>query len=75
MINLNVRLATMNDVRDFCSILSAYPFDAQLTSGNDTVDAKSILGIFSLDLNGTTVLSVDSKSLLDLPEKLYKFLA
>ncbi len=75
MVSLNVKLATMGDVREFCNILSRYSFDAQLKAGNDTVDAKSILGIFSLNLNETTVLTVDSQSLLDLPEKLYKYLA
>lgn len=75
MININVRLSTMNDVKDFCSILSGYSFDAQMTSGCDTVDAKSILGIFSLDLGDNTVLSVDSDTLLDLPEKIYKYMA
>lgn len=75
MISLNVKLATMGDVKEFCNILSGYSFDAQLKAGNDTVDAKSILGIFSLNLNETTVLTVDSHSLFDLPEKLFKYLA
>lgn len=75
MININVKLQTMSDVKDFCSILSGYSFDAHMTSGCDTVDAKSIIGIFSLDLADETVLSVDSDTLLDLPEKIYKYMA
>ena len=74
MININVRLNTMNDVKEFCSIISAYDFDANMTSGSDTVNAKSLLGIFSLDLCEETVLSVDSDNLLDLPEKIYKYM-
>ena len=75
MININVRLNTMNDVKEFCSILSGYPFDAQITSGCDTVNAKSVIGIFSLDLCDKTVLSLDTETLLDLPEKIFKYMA
>ena len=75
MIDINVKLNTMNDVKEFCSILSGYSFDAQLASGSDIVNAKSIIGIFSLNLKGNTVLSVDTQNLLDLPEKIYKYMA
>ena len=75
MIDINVKLDTLNDVKEFCSILSGYSFDAQLASGNDIVNAKSIIGIFSLNLKGNTVLSVDTQNLLDLPEKIYKYMA
>ena len=75
MIDINVKLNTMNDVREFCNILSEYSFDAQLASGNDIVNAKSIIGIFSLNLEGQTILSVDTQNLLDLPEKIYKYMA
>ncbi|MBR5308734.1 MAG: HPr family phosphocarrier protein [Clostridia bacterium] len=75
MIDINVKLNTMNDVKEFCSILSGYSFDAQLASGGDIVNAKSIIGIFSLNLKGNTVLSVDTQNLLDLPEKIYKYMA
>ena len=75
MIDINVKLDTMEDVRDFCNILSRYPFDANMTSGSYTVNAKSIIGIFSLNLRQKTVLSVDTNNLLDLPERIYKYLA
>ena len=75
MIDINVKLNTMNDVKEFCNILSTYSFDAQISSDGDTVDAKSIIGIFTLNLQGNTVLSVDTQNLLDLPEKIYKYMA
>ena len=75
MIDINVKLNTMNDVKDFCNILSEYSFDALMKSGNDIVNAKSIIGIFSLDLQQETVLSVDTQTLLDLPERIYKYMA
>ncbi|MBE6703691.1 MAG: HPr family phosphocarrier protein [Ruminococcaceae bacterium] len=75
MIDINIKLETLNDVKEFCSILSGYSFDAQISSGNDTVNAKSLIGIFTLDLKGKTVLSVDTQNLLDLPERIYKYMA
>ena len=75
MIDINIKLETLNDVKEFCNILSGYSFDAQISSGNDTVNAKSLIGIFTHDLKGKTVLSVDTQNLLDLPERIYKYMA
>ena len=35
----------------FVNIVNKYEFDVDLTSGRYVVDAKSIMGIFSLDLS------------------------
>ena len=51
MKTVNVLLGTINDVKDFVSIVSKYEFDVDLVSGRYAVDAKSIMGIFSLDLS------------------------
>jgi phosphotransferase system HPr-like phosphotransfer protein len=45
-----IRLDTVQKVKDFTSIASKYPFTIDIKSKNYIVDAKSILGIFSLDL-------------------------
>ena len=45
-----IRLATINDVKNFVSKVSLCDFDVDLISGRYAVDAKSIVGIFSLDL-------------------------
>ena len=44
-------LSSINDVKDFVNIVSRYDFDIDLISGRYVVDAKSIMGIFSLDLS------------------------
>lgn len=51
MKTVNVLLGTINDVKEFVSIVSGYDFDVDLVSGRYAVDAKSIMGIFSLDLS------------------------
>ena len=51
MSKTTVMLATINDVKEFVSIVSLCDFDVDLISGRYAVDAKSIMGIFSLALN------------------------
>lgn len=51
MKTFNLLLSSINDVKDFVNIVSKYNFDVDLTSGRYIVDAKSIMGIFSLDLS------------------------
>ena len=50
MKTLVIKLDTINDVKNFVNIVSKYDFDMDLMSGRYAVDAKSIMGIFSLDL-------------------------
>lgn len=45
-----IKLDTINDVKNFVNIVAKYDFDVDLVSGRYAVDAKSIMGIFSLDL-------------------------
>lgn len=51
MRTFNILLKSINDVKDFVNIVNKYDFDVDLTSGRYIVDAKSIMGIFSLDLS------------------------
>lgn len=50
MKEFNIMLGTINDVKEFVEIVSQYDFDIDLSSGKYVVNAKSIMGIFSLDL-------------------------
>lgn len=51
MKTIKIMLATINDVKTFVNAVSRYDFDVDLVSGRYAVDAKSIMGIFSLDLS------------------------
>ena len=46
-----VMLGTINDVKNFVSVVAQCAYDVDLISGRYAVDAKSIMGIFSLDLS------------------------
>lgn len=51
MKSFDISLKSINDVKDFVNIVNKYDFDVDLSSGRYIVDAKSIMGIFSLDLS------------------------
>lgn len=57
MKTVQIMLDSINDVKNFVNAVSKYDFDVDLTSGRYIVDAKSIMGIFSLDL--TKPIKVD----------------
>ena len=50
MKSFNIKLSTIEDIRNFVGILAKYSVDLDLKSGRYTVDARSLMGIFSLDL-------------------------
>lgn len=60
MKTFNLLLNSINDVKDFVNTVSKYDFDVDLTSGRYIVDAKSIMGIFSLDLSKPIKVEVHS---------------
>ncbi len=60
MKTFNLALNSINDVKDFVNTVSKYDFDVDLTSGRYVVDAKSIMGIFSLNLSKPIKVEVHS---------------
>lgn len=50
MKTVDIKLSSIEDVRNFVNIVTKYDMDIDLMSGRYIVDAKSIMGIFSLDL-------------------------
>lgn len=51
MKTVNIMLNTINDVKQFVNTVARFDFDVDIVSGRYAVDAKSIMGIFSLDLS------------------------
>ncbi len=60
MKSVNIKLSLVENVNKFVNIVSRYPFDMDLRAGRHVVDAKSILGIFSLDLSRPITLEIYS---------------
>ena len=68
-----VLLATINDVKKFVNTVSKYDFDVDLVSGRYAIDAKSIMGIFSLDLSKPIELKVHTDNDADFYNEIKPF--
>ena len=58
MKSIPIKLSFAEEVKAFVSIVNRYPYDMDLRAGRHVVDAKSILGIFSLDLSKPITMDV-----------------
>ncbi|MCI8600865.1 MAG: HPr family phosphocarrier protein [Oscillospiraceae bacterium] len=54
----HIMLDTINDVKEFVGIVSRCEYEVDLISDRYTIDAKSIMGIFSLDLSKPIQMNV-----------------
>ena len=70
----NIMLGSINDVKDFVNIVNRYSFDIDLTSGRYVVDAKSIMGIFSLDLSKPIKVELQADNSDAIVEELKRFM-
>lgn len=70
-----IRLSTIEEVRNFVNTVSKYDYEIDLKSGRYVVDAKSIMGIFSLDLLNKIEVTVHSDNCDDLINELAPMIA
>ena len=56
-----IRLDSINDVKQFVQTLTQYDDEFELVSNKYVVDAKSILGIFSIDLSQPVLLRIHAE--------------
>lgn len=74
MKSVKINLAAAENVKDFVRITEQYEHDVDIRSGRFVVNAKSILGIFSLDLSKHLVVEIYSDDCDELLEKLKPFI-
>ena len=75
MKSVMIRLSLVENVNNFVNIVTRYPYEMDLRAGRHVVDAKSILGIFSLDLSKPITLEIYSDDCGDLLEQIEGFIA
>ena len=75
MKSVMIRLSLVENVNHFVNIVTRYPFEMDLRAGRHVVDAKSILGIFSLDLSRPITLEIYSDECGELLKEIEPFLA
>ena len=73
MTKVNVQLDTITKVKEFVNTLVACPYEVDLVSGRYLIDAKSIMGIFSLDLLKPVALTAHCDDCDELFERLKKY--
>lgn len=60
MTKRNIKLNTISDIERFNKLCSTFECEMDLSSGKYYVDAKSIMGIFSLNLDLPLVLLAET---------------
>ena len=68
MKTVQISLNSIDKVKSFVNAITQYEYDFDLISGRYVIDAKSIMGIFSLDLSKPITVEIEEEC----PEKLKK---
>ncbi len=74
MKTFQILLSSINDVKNFVNTVSKYDYEIDLTSGRYVVDAKSIMGIFSLDLSKPIKVEIHNENCEDLCSELKPYI-
>ena len=61
MKTVQISLNSIGKVKSFVNAISQFDFDFDLISGRYVIDAKSIMGIFSLDLSKPIDLNIHAE--------------
>ena len=65
MKTVQISLNSIDKVKSFVNAITQYEYDFDLISGRYVIDAKSIMGIFSLDLSKPIELVIHAEDHLD----------
>ena len=65
METIRISLNSIDKVKSFVNDLAKFDADFDLVSGRYVIDAKSIMGIFSLDLSKPIDLNIHAEAELD----------
>lgn len=65
MKTVQISLNSIDKVKSFVNTISQYDYDFDLISGRYVIDAKSIMGIFSLDLSKPIDLTIYTDTNVD----------
>lgn len=58
MKTVEISLNSIDKVKTFVNLINRFDYDFDLVSGRYVIDAKSIMGIFSLDLSKSITLNI-----------------
>ena len=69
-----IKLKEIKDVYDFVAVVTAYPGELDIVSGRYRVNAKSVMGIFALDLTKPLNLEIFGDDTVEIEEKLKPYI-
>lgn len=73
MKEMTIKLTNVPEIREFVNCVILADYDVDLVQGRYTIDAKSIMGIFSLDLLSPITLVAHTDNPAPLFERIAKF--
>ena len=73
MFEKTIMLKNMDDVKKFVDIACDKEYDIELMSGKYVINAKSIMGVFSLDLTKPVVMVAHSDTVAELSRQVAPF--
>ena len=65
MKTVKISLNSIDKVKSFVNYITKFDYDFDLVSGRYVIDAKSIMGIFSLDLSKPIELNIHAEDNID----------
>ncbi len=65
MKEVQISLDSIEKVRDFVNVIAKFNTDFDITSGTKTIDAKSIVGILTLNLSQPMDLTIRDNDKMD----------
>lgn len=74
MKTVEISLNTIDKVKTFVNDINRFDNDFDLVSGRYVIDAKSIMGIFSLDLSKPITLNIHANDADDIMDVLAKYI-
>lgn len=74
MHKVNILLQSINDTKDFVNIVNRFPYNIDLCSGRYVIDAKSIMGIFSLDISNPVEMIIYDEDPQELLKEIERFI-
>ena len=58
----NIRIDSVDKIKDFVDAVSKIPYDVKISREQHIIDAKSLMGLFSLDTTKPVSISVDCET-------------
>lgn len=58
---IKIKLSSPEDINIFSKIINHFPFDVDIISKRTYIDAKSVLGLYSINLNEPFTLDIHAE--------------